>query len=100
MTSRSFEPTHPGILIRDEVLPGFEVDQTRAADILRAARPGFSRLLNGHRALTPEMALKVEKAFGVSADMLMQAQTSHDLAEARKRRSQIVTGIKRQTLKK
>ena len=98
MTDALINPAHPGILIRDEVLPSFGLDQGRAADVLRTARPGFNNLLNGKRAMTPEMALKIEAAFGVSASLLLNAQANYDLAEARKRAADITAGVERQTL--
>lgn len=90
------DPAHPGEIIRDEILPNFGLTISKAVDILGVSRPGFNNMLNGHRALTPEMALKIEAAFGVSASILMNAQTNYDLAQARLKSDEITAGIERQ----
>lgn len=88
-------PAHPGELIREEVLPAFGLNIAQAAEALGVARPGFNNMVNGHRALSHEMALKVEAAFGVSAEMLIAMQTNHDLAQARAHAAEITAGVKR-----
>ncbi|OGN44484.1 MAG: addiction module antidote protein, HigA family [Caulobacterales bacterium RIFCSPHIGHO2_01_FULL_67_30] len=88
-------PTHPGEIIRDHILPAFGLTIVSAAEALGVARPGFNTMLNGKRALTHEMALKIEALTGVSAEMLTKAQNEYDLAEARARKREIVAGIKK-----
>ncbi|RZJ04522.1 MAG: addiction module antidote protein, HigA family [Brevundimonas sp.] len=88
-------PAHPGEIIRDEVLPAFGLSIVEVADALNVARPGFNNMLNGKRALTHEMALKIEAAFGVSAEMLTVAQNEYDLARARSRAREITAGIRK-----
>ena len=58
---------------------------TAAARAPGVTRPALSALLNERAALSPDMALRVEKAFGVRMDTLMHMQNNHDIAEARKR---------------
>lgn len=89
-------PAHPGEIIRDEVLPAFGLNIVQAADVIKVARPGFNNILNGKRALTHEMALKIEAAFGIDADMLTKAQNEYDLAQARAHFSELTAGIQRQ----
>jgi addiction module HigA family antidote len=62
---------------------------TEAAQALGVARPALSALLNERVQLSAEMALRIEKAFGASMDTLMRMQNSFDIAEARKRESEI-----------
>jgi addiction module HigA family antidote len=88
-------PVHPGEIVRDHVLPNFGVNIVRAAEILKTARPGLNLVLNGKRSLSYELALKIEAAFGVSADMLMTAQTNFDMAAARAKAGEITAGIER-----
>ena len=76
-------PSHPGEMIREEVLDPLQLDVTKAAAVLGVTRPALSRLLNEKAALSPEMALRIEKAFGPSADHLMRIQLAHDMARAR-----------------
>ena len=60
-----------------------------AATALGVTRPALSALLNERAALSPEMALRFEKAFGVSMDTLLRMQGSHDIARAREREGEI-----------
>ena len=62
---------------------------TRAAEVLGVTRATLSTLLNERAHLSPEMAVRIEKAFGVSMDTLMRMQNSYDIAQARERASQI-----------
>ena len=62
---------------------------TDAAAALGVTRPDLSALLNERAHLSPEMALRIEKAFGVSMDTLMRMQNSHDIAQARRRAGEI-----------
>ena len=62
---------------------------TDAARVLGVTRPALSAFLNERAHLSPEMALRLKKAFGVSMDTLMRMQNSYDIAEARKRAGDI-----------
>lgn len=90
-------PSHPGELIREDILPAYGLTVTAAAEILRIARPNLTRVLNGQAALTPELALKVEKAFGTSAQLLVNMQAAFDLDQVR-RTSTVTDAVQRQTL--
>ena len=79
------KPARPGAIIRDEVLEPLGLSVTAAAAALGVARPTLSNLLNGKAALSPEMAIRIEKAFGPKADHLLRVQLAYDLAQARKR---------------
>ena len=87
MTMKS--PPHPGEVIRHEVLEPLRLSVTRAAEVLHVTRPALSKVLNGRSALTPEMALRIEKAFGPRMDHLMRMQLAFDLAHTRKRSDEI-----------
>lgn len=91
-------PAHPGEIVRDEVIPAFGLSIVQVADILHVARPGLNNILNGKRALTHEMALKIEAAFGVDANMLTNAQNEYDLAQARVHAATLTAGIERQKI--
>ncbi len=77
-------PAHPGEMIREEVLNPLGLDVTKSAAVLGVTRPALSRLLNEKAALSPEMALRIEKAFGPKADHLMRIQLAYDMARARR----------------
>ena len=78
-------PTHPGDFIRTEVIEELELNVTKAAEILGVRRVTLSNLLNGDTALSPEMALRIEKAFDVSMDMLLRMQAWYDASQMRAR---------------
>src|ERR1700731_537956 len=82
-------PPHPGQFIRAEVIGPLGLSVTKAAEVLGVTRPALSALLNGRAALSPEMALRIEKAFGPKMDTLLRMQTSFEIAEARKREGEI-----------
>jgi addiction module HigA family antidote len=77
-------PPHPGDFVRTEVLEPLRLSVAAAAKILGVARPTLSMLLNGRSDLSGEMALRLEKAFGIKMDTLMRMQNAFDIAEARK----------------
>jgi addiction module HigA family antidote len=82
-------PPHPGEVIREEVLAPLGLGIQQAAQILGVRRATLSDLTNGKAALSAEMALRLEKAFGVSMDMLLRMQAAHDAARARLRSEEI-----------
>ena len=82
-------PAHPGGFVRSEIIEGLGLTVTRAAQVLGVTRPALSALLNERASLSPEMALRIEKAFGVSMDTLMRMQTGYDIARARQREDDI-----------
>jgi addiction module HigA family antidote len=87
--------SHPGSFVRHEVLQPLGLSVTEAANALGVTRPTLSALLNERARLSPEMALRIEKAFGVSIETLMRMQNSYDIAQARARADEIE--IKRYT---
>lgn len=80
---------HPGSFVKHEVLKPLGLSVTEAADALGVTRPALSALLNERAHLSPEMAIRIEKAFGVSMETLMRMQNSYDIAQARKREAEI-----------
>ena len=85
--SKMHNPPHPGETLREDILPALGLSVTEAAEQLGVARPSLSRVLNGHAAISPGMALRIEKWLGVenggSADLWMAEQASYDLWQAR-----------------
>ena len=64
-------PPHPGEFIRDEILDELSLSVSEAADVLGVRRATLSDLVNGKAALSPEMALRIEKAFAVRMETLL-----------------------------
>ena len=86
---RMARPAHPGQFIRMEVIEPLGLSVTQAAKALGVTRPALSALLNGRAALSPDMALRIEKAFGPRMDTLLRMMTALEIAEARERESDI-----------
>jgi len=86
---RMKNPSHPGGFVKSEVIEPLGLSVTDAAHVLGVTRPALSAFLNERAHLSPEMALRIEKAFGVSMDTLMRMQNSYDIAQARKRENEI-----------
>ena len=82
-------PPHPGDFIRTEIIAPAALSVTAAAAALQVFRPALSSLLNGKADLSGDMALRIEKAFGVKMDTLMRMQSAYDIARIRKREKQI-----------
>ena len=78
-------PPHPGDFIRTEIIQPARLSVTAAAAALQVSRPALSSLLNGKADLSGDMALRIEKAFGVKMDTLMRMQSAYDIAKTRKR---------------
>jgi antitoxin HigA-1 len=82
-------PPHPGKLIKSEIIESLNLSIAKAADILKVRRATLSDLLNGKSALTPEMALRIEKAFGPDMDHLLRMQLAYDIAQMRRQADRI-----------
>jgi addiction module HigA family antidote len=82
-------PAHPGGFVKSEIIEPLGVSVTDAARALGVTRAALSALLNERAALSSEMALRIEKAFGVSMDTLMRMQNSYEIARARRREGEI-----------
>ena len=86
---RMYNPPHPGVFLKEEVIEPLKLTITTASRILRVTRPALSKLINGRASLSPEMALRFEKAFGLKMDTLLRMQTSYDIAQVRKAANKI-----------
>ena len=82
-------PPHPGDFIKTEIVEALGLNVSQAAKILKVRRATLSDLLNEKAALSPEMALRIEKAFGVSMDMLLRLQAGYDSATMRERADEL-----------
>jgi addiction module HigA family antidote len=86
---RMKNPAHPGGFVKSEIIEALGLSITAAAQVLGVTRAALSAVLNERASLSSEMALRIEKAFGVSMDTLMRMQNSFDIALARKREGEI-----------
>jgi len=82
-------PPHPGRSVKSACLEAVGLNVTEGAKILGVARHTLSRVLNGHSGISPEMAIRLEKAGWSNADHWLRLQAAYDLAEARKHEDEI-----------
>jgi addiction module HigA family antidote len=76
-------PPHPGEVIREDIIKALGLTVTGAAEILGVRRATLSHVTTGKASVSAEMALRLEKAFGVSMDLLLKMQAGYDAAQAR-----------------
>src|ERR1700681_1022762 len=82
-------PPHPGRSIRDACLQPLGLSVTEGAKILGVTRQTLTKLVNGKAGISPEMAIRLSKAFGSTAETWLRMQIAYDLAAARKDESKI-----------
>ena len=82
-------PSHPGDFIRTEIVEELGLSVTETAEILGVHRTTLSDLLNSNATLSAEMALRIEKAFGISMDTLLRMQAWYDATQMRARADEI-----------
>jgi addiction module HigA family antidote len=82
-------PPHPGRSIRDACLDPLGLGVTGAAKVLGVARHTLSRVIHGHAGISPDMAIRLEKAGWSTADHWVRLQTAYDLARARRHQDRI-----------
>lgn len=71
-------PTHPGFYVREDILKPRKITVTGAARLIGISRPGMSNFLNGKVSATPDMAARLERAFGIPAKTILELQAMHD----------------------
>jgi addiction module HigA family antidote len=82
-------PPHPGRLVREEILQPLGLSVTSGAKILGVSRQALNNLVNQRAGISPEMAVRLSKAFGASAQTWLRMQSNYDLAQALKAESKI-----------
>lgn len=81
---RMKNPPHPGRIVRQECIDALGISVTQAALILGVQRQTLNNLVNGKAGISPEMAIRLSKAFGSSAEMWLGLQMEYDLGQAEK----------------
>jgi addiction module HigA family antidote len=77
-------PLHPGSIVKHECLMALRLSVTKAATALGVSRPTLSKVINGHAAVSPEMAIRLSKAFGSRPEIWLKMQLAYDLAKAQR----------------
>lgn len=86
---RMKNPPHPGRHVKMDCLDPLRLSVTRGAEVLGVSRLTLSNLVNGRNGVSPEMAIRLSKAFGGSAEVWLRMQMAYDLAQAEKKAGQI-----------
>ena len=84
-----FNPPHPGLSVRHECLEPLDLNVTDAARALGVTRQALNNLVNGKSGISPEMAIRLDKAFGGGAETWLRLQAAYDLAQVQKGASKI-----------
>lgn len=96
--NRMHNPPHPGLTLRDDVLPALGLSVTEAAAQLGVTRAALSRVLNGRAGISPEMALRLERWLGVEhggrASVWLAQQAAYELWNAEKARKKVIDKIR------
>jgi len=82
-------PPHPGSFVKTELIDPLGLSVKEAATVLGITRQALSTFLNGQSDLSPEMAIRLDKAFGVSLETLMRMQNAFDIAKAKAKAGKI-----------
>ncbi|MFM9834996.1 MAG: HigA family addiction module antitoxin [Methylophilaceae bacterium] len=82
--SKMFNPPHPGETLKEDVLPALGLTVTEAAEQLGVARVTLSRMINGHSAISADMAIRLAQWLGGSAEIWLRLQLQYDLWHAEK----------------
>ena len=82
-------PPHPGLSVRHDCIEALDLTITEAADILGVTRQALNNVVNGKSGISPEMAIRLDKAFGGGAETWLRLQMAYDLAQAREHEAEI-----------
>jgi addiction module HigA family antidote len=82
-------PAHPGRIVRSACLEPLGLSVTEGAKVLGVTRQALNNVINGKSGISPEMAIRLSKAFGSTAETWLRMQLAYDLAQARKNEGQI-----------
>ena len=82
-------PTHPGRIVRHDCLEPLGLSVTEGAKVLGVTRQALNNVINGKSGISPEMAIRLSKAFGSTPETWLRMQLSYDLAQARKHEDKI-----------
>ena len=88
-------PTHPGAILREDVLPSLNITQTELADRLRVSRRTVSQILHEHRPLTPDMAIRLAHFLDTTPESWLNMQQALDVWELQRKNSRLYEQIQK-----
>ena len=95
LRSKNRKPTHPGAILREDVLPSLNMTQTELADRLGISRRSVSQILNEHRPLTTDMAIRLAHFLGTTPESWLNMQQALDVWELERKNARIYDEIER-----
>lgn len=95
LRAKNRKPTHPGAIIREDILPSLNISQTELADRLGVSRRTVSQILHEHRPLTPDMAIRLAHFLGTTPESWLNMQQALDVWELERKNAQVYKEIKK-----
>lgn len=95
LRSKNRRPTHPGAILREDVLPSLNITQTELADRLGVSRRSISQILHEHRPLTADMAIRLAHFLGTTAESWLNMQQTLDVWELERKNAKVYERIEK-----
>lgn len=95
LRSKNRKPTHPGAILREDILPSLKISQGELADKLAVSRRTISQILNEHRPLTPDMAIRLAYFLGTTPESWLNMQQALDVWELERKNARFYAQIKK-----
>lgn len=95
LRTKNRKPTHPGAILREDVLPALNITQIEFADRLGVSRRTISQLLHEHRTLTPDMAIRLAHFLGTTPESWLNMQQALDVWELNRKNAHVYGQIKK-----
>lgn len=88
------QPTHPGVILKEEFISPLGLTQVEVADRLKTTFRTVNEILNGKRNVSPDMAIRLSRFFGTSEELWLNLQDQYDLYKAREKNKDVLSGIR------
>ena len=88
------QPTHPGVILREEFVEPLGLTQTDLAEKIKTSFRTVNEILNEKRNISPDMALRLARLFGTSEVLWLNLQDQYDLYKAKEKNKRVLSGIK------
>lgn len=95
LRAKNRKPTHPGAILREDILPSLNITQTELADRLGVSRRSVSQILHEHRPLTPDMAIRLAHLLGGTPESWLNMQQALDVWILERKNSHIYEQIEK-----
>lgn len=95
LRSKNRKPTHPGAILREDVLPSLSITQAELADCLGVSRRTISQILHEHRPLTPDMAIRLSHLLGTTPESWLNMQQTLDVWVLERKNARVYEQIKK-----